>query len=156
MRGFRFLLVLQRLQTRSSASALLGGSLRHYCSGGIIDLEAVMDRSRILALIVVGVLGGGAAAQAGPCAHQISEVEQQIARAQAKSRPGGAGEPSAAQSVGAQLHHQPTPGSVEGAERTAIADGDAALERARKADAEGNASACNKALLEAKAIYGVE
>jgi hypothetical protein len=115
-----------------------------------------MDRSRILALIVVGVLGGGVAAQAGPCTSQISEVERAIARAQAKSRPGGAGEPSAAQSVDAQLHHQPTPGSVQSAERMANADGDAALDRARKADAEGNAASCNKALAEAKAIYGVE
>jgi hypothetical protein len=115
-----------------------------------------MDRSRILALIMVGVVGGSAAAQAGPCANQIAQVEQDIARAQMASRPGGGGEPSAAQSVGAQLHHQPTPGSVQSAERMAIADGDAALERARKADAEGNAAACNKALAEAKAIYGVE
>jgi hypothetical protein len=38
----------------------------------------------------------------------------------------------------------------------AMADGDAALERARKANAEGNAAACNKALAEAKAIYGIE
>jgi hypothetical protein len=115
-----------------------------------------MDRSRILAMIVVGVLGGGAAAQAGPCTTQISQVEQAISRAQAKSGPGGAGEASATQSVGAQLHHQPTPGSVQSAERVANADGDAALERARKADAEGNAAACNKALNEAKAIYGVQ
>jgi hypothetical protein len=115
-----------------------------------------MDRSRFLVLIMLGVIGGGVAAQAGPCGTQISQVEQAIRRAQAKSGPGGAGEPSASQSVGAQLHHQPTPGSVQGAERMAIADGDAALERARRADAEGDAAACTRALAEAKAIYGVE
>ena len=115
-----------------------------------------MDRSRLLVLITLGVIGGGMAAQAGPCANQISQVEQAIHRAQARSGPGGAGDPSAAQSVGAQLHHQPTPGSVQSAERMAIADGDAALERARKADAEGDAAACTRALAEAKAIYGVE
>ena len=115
-----------------------------------------MDRSHILVLITVGVIGSGVATQAGPCASQITQVEQAIRQAQAKSRPGGAGEPSAAQSVGAQLHHQPTPGSVQSAERMAIADGDAALERARKADAAGDAPACAKALAEAKALYGVE
>jgi hypothetical protein len=115
-----------------------------------------MDRSRILVLIAVGVIGGSMAAQAGPCANQISQVEQAIHRAQTRSAPGGAGEPSAAQSVGAQLHHQPTPGSVQSAERMAIADGDAALERARKADAAGDTAACTKALAEAKAIYGVD
>ena len=57
--------------------------------------------------------------------------EQAIAKAQAKSGPGGAGEASANQSVGAPLHHQPTPNSVQSAERVANADGDAALERAR-------------------------
>ena len=112
-----------------------------------------MDRSRLLVLITLGVIGGGMAAQAGPCANQISQVEQAIQRAQAR---GGAGEPSAAQSVGAQLHHQPTPGSVQSAERMATADGDAAVERARKADAEGDAAACSRALSEAKAVYGVE
>ena len=115
-----------------------------------------MDRSRILVLITIGVIGGGMTAQAGPCANQISQVEQAISKAQMRSAPGGAGEPSAAQSVGAQLHHQPTPGSVQSAERMAIADGDAALERARKADAAGDAAACTRALTEAKAIYGVE
>jgi hypothetical protein len=114
-----------------------------------------MDRSRLLVLITLGVIGGGMAAQAGPCANQISQVEQAIQRAQARGG-GGAGEPSAAQSVGAQLHHQPTPGSVQSAERMATGDGDAALERARKADAEGDAAACSKALSEAKAVYGVE
>jgi hypothetical protein len=54
------------------------------------------------------------------------------------------------------LHHQPTPGSVQSAERMAIADGDAALERAHKADAAGDGAACTRALTEAKAIYGVE
>jgi hypothetical protein len=116
----------------------------------------IMDRSRLLVLITLGVIGGGVAAQAGPCANQISQVEHAIRNAQAKAGGVGAGEPSAAQSVDAQLHHQPTPNSVQGAERMAIADGDAALERARKADAIGDAAACTRALAEAKAIYGVE
>ena len=53
--------------------------------------------------------------------------------------PGWRSGPSAPQSVGAQLHHQPTPGSVEGAEHKAREMADAALDRARKADAAGDA-----------------
>ncbi len=115
-----------------------------------------MDRSRILVLTTFALVGGGLAAQAGPCTTQISQVEQKIRETAATSPPGGAGEPSAPQSVGAQLHHQPTPGSVQSAERAANADGEAALARARKADAEDNASACAKALTEAKELYGIE
>jgi len=88
--------------------------------------------------------------------HQISQAEQQIRKAQAASPPGGAGEPTAPQSIGAQLHHQPTPQAVESAESKARADAEAALDRARKADAEGNASACAKALKEARQLYGID
>jgi hypothetical protein len=115
-----------------------------------------MDRSRVVTLAAVAFIGGSAACNAGPCTSQITQLEQQIHSAQAASPPGGAGDPSAPQSVGAQLHHQPTPGSVAQAEHAAIADGDAAIERARKADAAGDAAACAKALVEAKDIYGVQ
>ena len=115
-----------------------------------------MDRSRILLLATIAIVGGGVAAQAGPCTKQISQVEQRIRQAQAASPPGGAGEPTAPQSVEAQLHHQPTPGTVQSAERMANADGEAALARARSADAAGNAAACTKALAEASALYGIE
>jgi hypothetical protein len=148
--------VLPRPRTRTSGRALLAGAAAHYSHAKFRIRRPVMYRSRLLVLITLGVIGSGAAAQAGPCANQISQVEQAIRGAQAESGPGGAGEPSAPQSVGAQLHHQPTPGSVQSAERTAIADGDAALERARKADAQGDVAACTRALTEAKAIYGVE
>jgi hypothetical protein len=107
-------------------------------------------------LAAVTFIGAASTAQAGPCTTQISQVEQRIRQAQAASPPGGAGEPSAPQSVGAQLHHQPTPGSVQSAEHKARADSEAALNRARKADAEGNASACAKALTEARALYGIQ
>jgi hypothetical protein len=116
----------------------------------------VMERSHIVAFAAVALIGGSVASYAGPCTTQISQVEQRIRAAQASSPPGGAGDPSAPQSVGAQLHHQPTPGSVQSAERMANADGEAALVRARNADAAGNAAACTKALMEAQAIYGIE
>jgi len=115
-----------------------------------------VDRWRIVVLTAVALIGGAATSQAGPCTTQISQAEQQIRKAQAASPPGGAGEPTAPQSIGAQLHHQPTPQAVESAESKARADAEAALDRARKADAEGNASACAKALKEARQLYGID
>ncbi len=136
-----------------------GPSLRLRAGLSLTDavtlLEAVMDRSRIVTFAALALIGGSAACNAGPCTSQIAQLEQRIHRAQTTSPPGGAGDPSAPQSVGAQLHHQPTPGSVARAEHRAISDGDAAIERARKADAAGDAAACTKALTEAKDIYGV-
>jgi hypothetical protein len=120
------------------------------------DRRPVMERSRIVAFAAVALIAGSAASYAGPCATEISQVEQRIRVAQAKSGPGGVGDASAPQSVGAQLHRQPTPGSVQSAERMANADGEAALARARNADAAGDAKACTKALMEAQAIYGIE
>jgi hypothetical protein len=116
----------------------------------------VMERWRIVTFAAVALIGGSAVSHAGPCTTQISQVEQRIRAAQASSPRGGAGDASAPQTVDAQLHHQPTPGSVRSAERMASADGEAALVRARNADAAGDASACTKALMEAQAIYGIE
>src|ERR1700730_155178 len=84
----------------------------------------------------------GGAAHSGPCTVQISQLEQQIRRA--ASSPGSG--PTAAQSVEGLLHHQPTPGAVQSAEKKANADADAVLQRARQADADGNSGACTKAL----------
>jgi type IV secretory pathway VirJ component len=112
-------------------------------------------RSAML-LTITALLAGATTCRAGPCTGQIALVEQQIAQAQANPSPSGAGEPSAAQSLGAQLHHQPTPGSVENAADKAKSDAAAALDRARKADAAGDADTCGKALNEAKQIYGLE
>jgi hypothetical protein len=110
----------------------------------------------IAALTVLAFVGAAAAAHAGPCTAQITTVERQIRQAQAVSPPGGAGTPSAPQSIGAQLHHQPTPGSVEGAERDAAVAAETALDRARKADAAGDVTACAKALVDAKELYGLQ
>jgi hypothetical protein len=114
-----------------------------------------MDRSLILTVAAAALIGTGAPCYAGPCTAEIARVEQNIRQAQGAGQPGGAGEPSGPQSIGAQLHHQPTPGSVEAAERKAKADAQAALDRARKADADGDATTCAKALREAKDIYGL-
>jgi hypothetical protein len=115
-----------------------------------------VDRSGIMALTSAALLASVAAVQAGPCSKQIAEVEQQIVQLQATPSTSGAGQPSASQTVGAQLHHQPTPGSVKSAQSKAGADGSAALGRARKADAAGDATACAAALDEARRLYGID
>jgi len=114
-----------------------------------------MDRSSIVLSVAIALAGGVLTAQAGPCTKQILEVEAQIRRAQAV-QPGVPGAPSAPQSVAAQLHRQPTPQSVETALNEANADGIAALDRAKKADAAGNAGECANALTETRQLYGLE
>jgi hypothetical protein len=64
----------------------------------------------------------GDAAHSGICTAQIAQLEEQIR---------GSG-PTAPQSIEAQLHHQPTPCTVQNAESKAIANADAALQRARQ------------------------
>jgi hypothetical protein len=115
-----------------------------------------LQQFRISVLTTAALLAGASVAQAGPCTRQIAATEQQIKQSAAAAPPSGAGTPSADQSIGAQLHHQPTPGAVENAEHRANAQADAALERARKADASGNAHACTEALREARHLYGLD
>jgi hypothetical protein len=122
------------------------------------DNSARPGAYRALTAMAVGInlLGGVEVVYAGPCTTEIARVEQKIREVQATAPPGGAGEPSLPQSVGAQLHHQPTARSVEGAESKANAEAAAALDRARKADAAGDAKACANALQDAKDLYGIE
>jgi hypothetical protein len=107
---------------------------------------------RLLVFTATAILCGTGAAQSGPCTPQIAQLEQQIAG----DRPGPSSGPTATQSVGAQLHHQPTPNSVGQAEHVANADGDLAIERAKKADAAGDATGCDQALVEARRLYDVK
>lgn len=107
---------------------------------------------RSLVVVAAAFVLVGAGAQAGPCSTQIAQLEKQIG----PSAAGAANGPSAPQSLGAQLHHQPTPGAVENAESRADADAAAAFERARRADAAGDAEACRKALDETRLLYGID
>jgi hypothetical protein len=100
----------------------------------------------LIATTSVTVLCAGGTAYSGPCAAQIAQLEQQIRHAASSTGSG----PTAPQSVDGLLHHQPTPNAVQNAERKANADADAALQRARQADSDGNSNACTKALDEAK------
>src|SRR5438552_2358932 len=98
------------------------------------------------------VLAGTSAAQSGPCAEQLAQLERQVANI----APGPQSGPTSQQSVGAQLHRQPTPGSVEHAERVANKDADEALARAKAADAQDNAADCNAAVRRAQELYGIQ
>lgn len=100
----------------------------------------------VVAATVAGLLLGGGVAHSGPCRSQIEQLERQIGRASSSAKSG----PTAPQSIAAQLHYQPTPETVRNAERKANANAAAALQRARQADTDGNATACTKALDEAK------
>lgn len=120
-----------------------------------ITAEAGMSSAcQILLLCATGatLIAGSSAAHSGPCTAQIAQLKQQIA----DTVPGPASGPTATQTVGAQLHHQPTPSTVQRAERTASADADAALIRAQQADAHGNAAGCKAALAEARRLYGID
>jgi hypothetical protein len=97
------------------------------------------------------LLCGNGVAHSGPCTAQIALLEHQIM----DDAPGPDSGPTAPQALGAQLHRQPTPGSVEHAEHVANKDGDAAIARAKKANAAGNAAGCNQALVEARRLYEI-
>jgi hypothetical protein len=104
------------------------------------------------ALALIAVTGTTFSAYAGPCAAQISQVEQQISAAGANSALG----PTGAQTVGAQLGRQPTPQTVQDAEMRANTLAQATLERAREADTADNAAACTEALSALKDRYGLQ
>jgi hypothetical protein len=97
------------------------------------------------------IFAGTDAARSGPCAEAIVLLERQIAVA----APGPQSGPTGAQTTGAQLHRQPTPGSVERAESLANSDAEEALARAKQADSNGNAADCNAALKRARELYGI-
>jgi hypothetical protein len=111
----------------------------------------VSSRFLLISFTCAALLVHAGAAMSGPCTEKIAELEQQIGQ----TAPGPESGPAAPQTVGAQLHHQPTPGAIEHAESSANKDADAALDRARKADADGSAVACNKALSDARQLYEV-
>jgi hypothetical protein len=92
------------------------------------------------------------AAHSGPCTAQIEQLNQQIAA----TPPGPETGPTAPQTLGAQLHYQPTPADVAHAERFADKLWHAALVRAEKADAAGDAAGCQAELNEAKRLYDID
>jgi len=101
---------------------------------------------------IAGWLAGAGVAYSGPCTARITAMERKI-----KTKPPGPRSgPTFSQTLGAQLHYQPTPEDIEHAEEIARRQADAALEAARKADAAGNASACDAALDQVKRLYDID
>jgi hypothetical protein len=107
---------------------------------------------RKLLLSAVVILSGSGAAFAGPCATAVDHMQNKVdAFLSARAAAG----PTAQQSVGATLRHQPTPESIAAAEAKL---GDLSPEtveaialnmtRARQADDSGDAAACEAALSE--------
>jgi hypothetical protein len=93
-----------------------------------------------------------ASAGAGTCGDEIAKLEAILRGGSTNPYVG----PSQQQSVGAQLHHQPTPGSVRRAEAQADRDVAASLERARDLDAAGKEADCLRAVGETKRLLGLD
>ena len=77
-------------------------------------------------------------ARASPCSEEIASLETAISAS--ASNPALA--PTAQQSVGAQLHHQPTPQSVQRAEAAPNTELNDLVTRAKVLDAEGKTKEC--------------
>ncbi len=93
-------------------------------------------------------------ANAGPCTDQIEQSELSVSARLEQVVTAG---PSAPESVGARLHHQPTPSSIAAEEsqlgqihQATIDDVKSALARAREADRLGDVDGCERALREVK------
>lgn len=87
-------------------------------------------------------------AEAGPCTKDIESMRLRINSWLAKV---AASEPAKRQSLGAQIHRQPTPRSIAEAVNVPpgkIANVRDAMDRADKADSAGDKAACEKALAE--------
>src|SRR5262245_50985695 len=109
----------------------------------------MMNRRLTAALIVAGALLLTTSADAGPCSNAIAKFQREVRQSAGNPDAG----PLAQQSIGAQLGHQPTPGSVERAEARAQTSFEAALARAKRLDARGYRAGCMRALAAARRMY---
>jgi hypothetical protein len=112
----------------------------------------VVARSLFLCTATVALLVDASVAHSGPCTAQIAALQQQISA----TPPGPKSGPTFAQTLGAQLHHEPTPLDVEHAERAAQKLANRVIEHARKADAAGDAAGCHAELDRARDIYAID
>ena len=102
-------------------------------------------------LVFAASLAGSSPTYAGPCTEAISRFETAVHRSAATHDV----VPTAPQTIGAQLGHQPTPASVGRAEERAQAGFYAVLGRAKTLDAQ-NDDACTQALKQAKQIFDAQ
>jgi len=108
-----------------------------------------MHRHLAIAFAGAALSLGIASAHAGPCTSAIAQFEQALRQSGNDPDAG----PTARQTIGAQLGHQPTPSSVKRADQQAQTNFAAALARAKRLDARGNRSGCRRALAEARRLY---
>jgi hypothetical protein len=91
----------------------------------------------IMALVASIALGLAiTSAHASACSDEIVQLEKAMSEKRA------AAAPTAPQSIGAQLGHQPTPESMRRAEAAATTGVDDILNRAKTLDAEGKTKEC--------------
>jgi hypothetical protein len=84
------------------------------------------------------------------CSNQIAQLE--ASASQSMGNP--IAKPTVAQSIDAQLHHQPTRDSVRRAEENAKLRFASILARAKTLDADGKMTECIQSLAEAKRLLG--
>jgi hypothetical protein len=108
-------------------------------------------RHRIATILIVGCasLLGFTYATAGPCGVEIESFQRTLQQ-QEQLNPDNVG--TAAQTIAAQLEHQPTPKSVERAKNLAKSEIAAVLARAEKLDAEERQRECLEALATARLL----
>jgi hypothetical protein len=106
-------------------------------------LPARLGRALILCVALAAAAGP---AYAGPCTQELTQFEATVGRAAALPQAG----PTAPESIGAMLGHQPTPESVRRAQARAQADFSALVERAKILDAAGDRAGCMQALTQAR------
>ena len=103
-------------------------------------------------LLAISAIAQAGPSQAGPCTAEIDRLQAQLdARIDAQAGEGRA----ARESRSALESHQPTPEPILKAEEglgegTALANASVALARARVADRQGDAQACQEALARAR------
>lgn len=109
----------------------------------------------MLALLISAALVAGQAnairSHTGPCAAGLAQIEREVAQSKSEPLEG----PTAAQTIAAQLHRQPTTAAVKQGEHRARAEFKAALAQARHANAGGDAAACSNAMNRARKLYGI-
>jgi hypothetical protein len=139
-----------------TSGAMLGELKSHSTKSGSMVLSAVMERHMrrqtpaifvIAATIALSIVS----ADAGPCGADIAQFENTIRNSAMKPHAG----PMGPQTIGAQLGHEPTPGSLKQAEEQAQARFEATLARAKALDAQGKGAECAQALGDAKLMFHI-
>jgi hypothetical protein len=111
-----------------------------------------MNKTGSAALIAAAIMSAQTTAHAETCGDQIAAL-QKVADATKVHRFVG---PTENQTVGAQLHHEPTPASIAAAENNAAERVNAVLARAKALSAAGKEAECLKSVGEAKLLLNVE